>query len=319
MLLIFSDYNDVVTKKVISQLNWEPVIVYSGDKINTVDIGIGSNKKNIVFGLNSKKIDLFDISYIWHRRGNFKFSASLPNKNKFILKSVEKEMTFLKLAFSKIINSIPHLSLPVHEYMNNKIFNLFAANSVGLKIPVSLLTNSKKILNREFIENQDLITKGIYSMFEYNDPDILLCRIGTIRADRPDLNQLEEVFFPSFFQKEIKKAFEIRSFYFLGKTYSIAIMSQENEKTQLDFRDYSVFTRIQRYQLPSEIEIKVKRLMDKLGMKIGVLDFIYGEDGNIYFLEINPTGQINRISELGNYQLDKLIANHLNQVVNERN
>lgn len=143
-----------------------------------------------------------------------------------------------------------------------------------------------------------------------------MTRSGTTRISMNDLDKLSNSFFPTKLQPEIKKKYEIRTFYFIGQTYSIAIMSQENEETKLDFRDYSVFTRVQKCALPESIEKKISLLMSYLDLKMGVIDFIIDEDDNYIFLEINPTGQIMRISEYGNYNLDYIIANYLNLWVN---
>ncbi|TVQ51537.1 MAG: hypothetical protein EA362_00165 [Saprospirales bacterium] len=320
MILILTDKTDVICKKVATYLNVPYVIIYSETLIRDVQLIVNFKREETIgFSMeNGDILNVENINYIWFRKGilnleRFKYLC------RNLITSTNREIIALKRFFNFVFDGINHLALPKHEFENNKVFNLYLAKDIGLLIPYSAVLTKKSDLLRFYSHcNSQVVTKGISTLLEYKYNNFT-CTIGTVSISYQDISLMDDCFFPSFFQKEIKKAFEIRSFYFLGKSYSIAIMSQENEKTKLDFRDYSVFTRVQRYQLPSEIEMKVKKMMEKLGMKIGVLDFIYGEDGNIYFLEINPTGQINRISELGNYQLDKIIANHLNQVVNERN
>ena len=48
-------------------------------------------------------------------------------------------------------------------------------------------------------------------------------------------------FAPSLFQSKIEKKYEIRSFYLKGKFYSMAIFSQNDTQTEIDFRRYNDF------------------------------------------------------------------------------
>lgn len=65
------------------------------------------------------------------------------------------------------------------------------------------------------------------------------------------------------------------------------------------------------YVLDHSIQAKVKRLMDGLNLISGSLDFIVGKDGVTYFLEVNPNGQYDWVSQYGGYDLHKEIAQFL--------
>ena len=53
---------------------------------------------------------------------------------------------------------------------------------------------------------------------------------------RDSVVSLPDTFYPSLIQEEIEKVYEVRVFYLKGKCYAMAIFSQKNEKTQLDYR-----------------------------------------------------------------------------------
>ncbi|WP_228444971.1 ATP-grasp domain-containing protein [Chryseobacterium indoltheticum] len=119
----------------------------------------------------------------------------------------------------------------------------------------------------------------------------------------------KDTLFISFFQEKIEKDFEIRTFYLNGKTWSMAIFSQNDEQTKVDFRKYNDDkpNRNVRYKLPKDIEEKVHILMQTLDLNCGSLDFM--KSGNkYYFLEINPVGQFGNVSADCNYFLEREIA-----------
>jgi glutathione synthase/RimK-type ligase-like ATP-grasp enzyme len=66
-----------------------------------------------------------------------------------------------------------------------------------------------------------------------------------------------------------------------------------------------------KYTLPSEIEAKIERLMRKLNMNSGSIDFIRSKTGEYFFLEINPIGQFDFLEILGNYNISETISNKL--------
>ncbi len=127
------------------------------------------------------------------------------------------------------------------------------------------------------------------------------------------INSLPENFFPSLFQKKIDKKFEIRSFFIDNSFFSMAIFSQSNPKTKIDFRryDHENPNRYVPFKLPKGIENKLFHVMNKLKINSGSIDLIYSNNKEIYFLEVNPIGQFGMISFPCNYYLEKIIAQKL--------
>jgi glutathione synthase/RimK-type ligase-like ATP-grasp enzyme len=114
----------------------------------------------------------------------------------------------------------------------------------------------------------------------------------------------------SLVQKEVKKKFEIRSFFFNRTFYSSAIFSQENTKTTLDFRnyDYENPNRVVPYKLPEEIENKLLQLADRFSLKSGSYDLAYDDQGDYVLFEVNPVGQFEQVTSPCNYKIHQLIA-----------
>ena len=93
----------------------------------------------------------------------------------------------------------------------------------------------------------------------------------------------------------------------------MAIFSQNNEKTKLDFRnyDYSFPNRKTPFILPSKIEKKIRNFMNFIKLNCGSLDLILTPNSEYVFLEVNPVGQFGMVSSPCNYELEKKIANKL--------
>ena len=124
---------------------------------------------------------------------------------------------------------------------------------------------------------------------------------------------MPDVFFPTLFQKNIEKEYEIRTFYLQGRFYSSAIFSQKDPTTSIDFRNYnkSFPNRMVPYRIPEALELQVEQLMQELDLDTGSIDFIKGVDGKFYFLEVNPVGQYGFVDVPCNYNINKIIAEEL--------
>ena len=57
-----------------------------------------------------------------------------------------------------------------------------------------------------------------------------------------------------------------------------------------------------------DIKKKLKNLMDDLDLNIGCIDLLKGVDGQFYFLEVNPVGQIAGYSTRANLNFEKIIV-----------
>ena len=117
----------------------------------------------------------------------------------------------------------------------------------------------------------------------------------------------------TFFQEQLIKSYEVRVFYFYGKCYSMAIFSQLDSQTSVDFRHYNNKNpnRNVPYELKKELQDKIKKLMETLGLDTGSLDFVKTIDGRLVFLEVNPVGQFGMVSFPCNYYIEQIIADHL--------
>ena len=202
---------------------------------------------------------------------------------------------------------MPHIGTYQTGNMN-KIKVIFEASKLGLKIPKTIITSRKNDIVNYF--DSTFITKGIAGVFI---PTI--AEEGYITyTEQINISNINSTFFPSLFQENIVKEADIRVFYLYGKFYSMAIRSQENPQTNIDFRKYDRIkpNRCVPFNLPEDIMNKLNALMKIVNLETGSIDLILNKNREFFFLEINPVGQFGMTSIPCNYHLEYKIAKLLN-------
>lgn len=195
----------------------------------------------------------------------------------------------------------------------DKFSTLKKAKSIGLKIPTSIITNSKKELTVFINKHKEVITKPLHESIFFEEEKYIIFS-NTMKITLGILQEIrEETFFPSLFQEYIEKDIELRIFYIEGEFFSMAIFSQLDPQTKTDFRNYNTDNpnRNVPYILPKTIEDKLHTLMLELDLNTGSIDMIKTPNKEYIFLEVNPTGQFGFTSKPCNYFLEEKIANTL--------
>jgi ATP-GRASP peptide maturase of grasp-with-spasm system len=256
-----------------------------------------------------KNINKHKFLKIWNWR-SITGQSNVSKNSMFYNYFNNESRTLLDYSFTKL----EHKSIwyPKKKSKLNKLTVLDFCSKIGLKTPKTIVTTSKSKLLTFRKKNLRIISKPIYEVDAWTSRKMTHTLFTTLITDE-DINRLPSYFFPSLFQEYIEKDFEIRSFFIDGDFYSMAIFSQSNEKTKIDFRhyDYSLENRTTSFKLPHEIRIKLTILFNMLDLRMGVVDLIYSKKREYYFLELNPVGQFNMISEPCNYYLEKIIADKL--------
>lgn len=183
------------------------------------------------------------INIVWYRRWtNIRShlseikSTNLPITNSYLIgKHLRDEIYTLSNYFFSKLKEKQWLS-SLEEVRLNKLEVLDIAKTAGISTPQTIITSNKKELIETFGKNQPFIWKNISNspmLFEKHTSLTLLTKIV-------DLEKLPETFFPSLFQTCIEKIYELRIFFLYDDFYPMAIFSQSNDKTKVDFRNYKL-------------------------------------------------------------------------------
>lgn len=319
MIVIQSVCNDISTNDVLDWLYFfesNPVLRLN-DSIEVESIEID---ENVLFSFEKFQLDLDKIESYWYRRGTLIAAGNkIRNPNYLAYKlsiplDREIDTVYAQLDIAKGKNSIG-------KYADNnidKIQMLVMAVQAGLKVPKTIVTGKTQKLN-EFIASSSsrIITKAIDidSIMLNNYPEFnCSLHLSTNIIDQESFRNLEvENCTPALFQEYVDKKYELRVFYLKGKLYSMAIFSQKNEKTRLDFRNYDrdMPNRTVPYILPDVVHQKITVFMKNMGLETGSLDLIYSTNNEYIFLEVNPIGQYRWLEKNCNYPISKEIAKDL--------
>lgn len=321
MVLILSDVFDESTNVVLDhliRLNKPYLRINTNDKITIRELRLSSKNEQweISFSINDDSIvyNLNEFTFFWYRKGRFNINSHAD---------FETEKTKFRHHFQQYLHeeSLPVSSLLVSQLEKkpflgnykwntpNKLEILEAAQSCGLGIPDTIITSSKRELINFRKSHHDIICKSIQDIISFESGKTKYFTRTELVSDEM-VNSLGEFFSPSLFQKKIEKNFEIRSSFFNHHLYSMAIFSQSNDKTKIDFRNYDSKTpnRMVPFTLPFNIERNLINLFNLLKINTGSVDLIYTADGDYIFLEINPIGQFGMLSYHCNYPIEENIA-----------
>ena len=307
MIYILSEKIDLVTDIVIE---WIHSKKYKFKRFNDDDFIVNFNKF-----LNKK------ISKIWLRRGTFNLIPNLIYSNfynrnniiNYITREVREYSVYLEYILKKRLENNYIGSFTKEISTNNKLINLEVAKEVGFKTPTTIITSSKEELLAFYKEHQKIISKDLRAPVHIRTRHKNIVSTGVKLITSKMLQNLEDYFVPIFAQKYIEKKYEIRIFIFSKKLYAMAIFSQKDDKTKIDYRDYNNQkpNRCVPVLLPKHIEKKVWSFMKKVDMNTGSIDLIVTPKNEYYFLEINPMGQFHWLSANCNYYIEKDIADFL--------
>lgn len=311
-VVIITDRTDITVDPVITALE------KSGEKVvrfNFSDSAMGMKhdvKMNgrlegeIVLQDNGRTIDLKDVKSIWWRKPEIITMPSTLTKQEKIF-SAQEMHSFLYGVFQCID---PYwLSNPdAIESASRKLEQLQRATRFGFTVPDTLITTNYQSLESFYAKHSgEVIYKVMSDPFlgfsfarekhveeAKQWPKIeeapLITKTTLIDQEKLDLFDREHLV-PCLFQRRIHKKYELRITIVEDEVFSAAIFSQENEKTALDWRDYSIDTRYEKFVLPKQVEEACIEYVRSYGLNYSALDFVVTPEGEYVFLENNPNGQ----------------------------
>ena len=112
-------------------------------------------------------------------------------------------------------------------------------------------------------------------------------------------------------QRQIEKVYDIRLTIVGQKAFAVAIDSQINAETRIDWRKGENLLPHRKIELPHSLIRKCQKMLSVLELQYGAFDFILDKFGNHYFLEVNPNGQWAWIECQTGYDISGAIVNQL--------
>jgi ATP-GRASP peptide maturase of grasp-with-spasm system len=318
MVLILSQDIEQTTIEVI---DWISHLGGTFQRINGMDfyrtVGVEITNNAAKTSLSNANWTEADVVWSWRWTG-------FDERNKYAFKQNPDNIDTVQLQLNNFIRAELRslleyflLSIPKHKLFSrtdvgelNKLVVLKKAQELGIDIPDTFVLTKRKNLE-DIGARIDLITKAISNapFIDYNNK----CYQGYTAVVEKQSDELSASFAPSLFQNHIRKKYEIRSFLLKGKFYSMAIFSQSDVQTSVDFRMYNHVkpNRTVPFKLPESLENKLLTLAKSFALETASFDIIKTTDNKYVFLEINTAGQFGMVSKPCNYLLEKKLSAEL--------
>lgn len=303
MINIISEEHDVSTFEILEYL-----ISYNADfKVFNVE-----KAHEISFIIDNQQCDI-GFKNTFHRRGRLN-SISTKKEDRTIYSNYlynEENPIVKALEFISKDENFNYVGSYNEEEQHNKIIDLHLAKKIGLKIPKTLVTNNRRKLRLFFEEcNRKVITKCIKYPLSIKLKDYNIVGKNTFLINHQQIRNLCTLNSLGLYQEHIEKKFEIRIFVYKNSIFSMAIFSQQNSNTKIDYRDYDENNpnRLVPFLLPENIELKLKKFFKIKKINCGSVDMIVDVNNDFIFLENNPQGQFDWLSKNCNYYIEEFIA-----------
>jgi len=196
-----------------------------------------------------------------------------------------------------------------HRDAAGKPTQLAVARRLGLTIPRTVITNDPGTV-KSFREQcgGTIIYKPLSQTLDLEPGKAAFTGIVTDEA-LSSLGLIRHT--PGIFQELVPKDYEVRLTVVANQMFAAKILSQQNERTKLDWRTAPYDLKYEAIELPADIRDKVSAFMAESGLVYSCLDFIVTPDGRHIFLESNPRGQYLWIEHYTGMPITEAIADAL--------
>lgn len=293
MIILIGDKQDphlIEIKEKITFLNWNCKI-FSTSKIDLLSTIYHFNGDNGYLIQNDDKIEFDQISSAFCLSPLYRVDYNdFDQENRFWHYSWRDSLFGFLYILSK--NNVL-LNGPIEQAIGNqnkiKLFPI--AQSVGLNIPSSIITNSKHEIEKFFRENTEVVIKTLHQMNLklHNEPTMLLVQ-KVFSFDFLDYNS--ECESPLFLQKYIDKIFDFRVVVIGNEMLVCKIDSSKSTAGKVDWRAYDLpQTPHEVMELSEQIKRKILYLMSALCLDYACLDFCIDTSQVEWLLDVNPFGR----------------------------
>jgi hypothetical protein len=178
---------------------------------------------------------------------------------------------------------------------DRKPYQLRIARQVGFVIPPTLFSNDPTEIRsaiRSWCGRASDKPFGQMNNFWWDsDRERMLALFTTAieESSLPDDYTLSLT--PGIYQPLLSKAFELRVTVFGAAVFAVKIFSQEQERSQLDWRNGQRTLRYEVVKVPPKLRKLCVSMLRRLGLLMGCFDFVVTPQEELVFLEVNEGGQ----------------------------
>lgn len=289
MLLILSSNQDFTADFLITELIKRQLPYFRINAEDLVDASynffLSETELQQEVSLLPKTLDLSKVTAVWYRRAlHPSFIETLSYGEKVFVAGEIRHLATGMMLNPEVLWVNPISKVTDAEY---KIYQLRTAKDIGFKLPRTIVSRDKKVL-LDFIESCESggICKPIYHGLHLDGNNRY--SIYTRRVDRTSFEVEGIEICPVLLQEEIPRTADVRVT-FIGDDYFAADIVGDN--SLIDWRDPEIKVNYNVSNINEDTLLKCKKMLKTLGLVYGAFDFLRTPEGDLVFLEVNPTGE----------------------------
>ena len=250
-------------------------------------------------------LDLDQVGAVWMRKpGDYAFPSDDLSPQELAFARLETEHALWSTLYTLDCYWMNHpLALRGAQWKGEQ---LQRAARMGFRVPASLITNvpdEVRRFRRDIGSDGEMVFKAMSSpTLAAEEVATELRTVGALRTSMVDqamMECLEAVGqMPCHFQEYVPKLYELRVTVIGERVFAAKLHTQDDPRTAIDSRDMSAPIRYEAAILPDALRQRCLDFVRSYDLAYGALDLIVRPDGEVVFLENNPTGQFLYIEQL---------------------
>jgi hypothetical protein len=297
------------------------VIVYLTDRVIegaerlTIEISAGGELTMLHQG---RSIAPRDISAAWYWKvGGFRSPSASRDMARQL--SLVNELTLWNHTIWGLYPDDLWLNSPRNTaFADMKLQQLLTARQIGFAVPVTVVSSEWAPVDRLMFPGGKVAAKTLRGVLA-TAKDLKVMFTTALNAET--LKRLQEIAapFPGLYQPLLEKAREWRVTVVGDDVFAAAIYTDDEARDDWRRLQTTPAVRFRREQLPIEIEAACRRYLHAMRLGFGAFDLIERPDGEIVFLECNPSGQHNWLEQELGLPIADAIATQLTCIAERRN
>ncbi len=289
MLLILTSDKDLTADFLIVELinRHLPYFRLNSEELATAEFSFSLTDDTVCRGISvgPRALDLESVTAVWYRRSiNPAPSPALsPGERSFVAGELRHLATGLVLNPDVIwVNPIDRVSIAEH-----KLYQLRIARKLGFRVPRTLISRDSAELQSFAASNSaGTICKPIFHGLFADETAAYSVYTRRVSADSFEAQSVKLC--PVLVQEEIPRTADVRAT-FIGARCFVADI--KGDSSLIDWRDPENRVSYCESALNASEQGMCRAMLGELGLRYGAFDFLRTPDGELVFLEINPTGE----------------------------
>lgn len=289
MLLILTSDTDLTADFLIVELinRYLPYFRLNSEDLARAGTTFSLNEHEVrrEISVGTRFLNLDEVTAVWYRRAISPGSSPALSRGERHFVAGELRHLAMGLVLKPDvtwINPIANVSLAEH-----KLYQLQIAHQLGFRVPRTLVSRDPVALRDFAVANKrGTICKPIFHGMFVDEAGSYSVYTRRITPESIDADSVSVC--PVFLQEEIPRTADVRAT-FIGPRCFVADI--KGEHSLVDWRDPEISVSYSVSELSSDVQTRCRAMLERLGLLYGAFDFVKTPDGDLVFLEVNPTGE----------------------------